>query len=98
MASKTEKTESRPLIVLCPEGSQQATATNEWSRLLPAAVVSLVVNALVMVAFLAVNVATPPAPATETGTLTADVEATAKPANLVNDEIGLNPSLETNYN
>ncbi len=98
MAHKSEQADGRPLIVLSAQGSLGEEDSRHWLRLLPAALISLIVNGLVMVVFFAVHVTATSAPQTETATIASEVEGDVKMPNLENDEIGLNPNLPTNYN
>jgi hypothetical protein len=96
MGETSAKSESNSrLVILLPSGSAN---TRQWLRLLPACLISLFVNALVMVAFFTVHVTGAAMPSTETATIESEVEANTKLPNLENDEIGLDANIETNYN
>src|SRR5437763_16975258 len=97
MPPKAAPTDSRPVIVLVPQGPAAAN-DRAWLRLLPAGVISVIVNSLVMVWFFTVSVTGSQGFSTETASIDSEVEVATKAPNLENDEIGLNPNLETNYN
>src|SRR5436309_2237595 len=97
MAQKSVNAESRPVIVL-PVDRAGSPDSRSWVKLVPACVISVIVNSLVMVWFFTVSVTGSSTPSTETASIDSEVETATKTPNLENDEIGLNPNVETNYN
>lgn len=98
VAHKAENPDGRPLIIVETQRSETGDGSREWVRLLPAALIGVVVNGLVMAVFFTMHVAASSTPQTETATIATDLEGATKMPNLENDEIGLNPNSETNYN
>ncbi|MGE3805517.1 MAG: prenyltransferase/squalene oxidase repeat-containing protein [Gemmataceae bacterium] len=88
-----------PVVVFdADKVSSNADDSARVSRVLPAWIISCCVNAGVLAAFFLMNTPEAETAPTEVAVFETLVENQVQPPNLENDDIGLDPNLETNYN
>ncbi|GIW79406.1 MAG: hypothetical protein KatS3mg105_1213 [Gemmatales bacterium] len=88
----------RPVVVIDVDQIGATDDSRRISRVIPAWIISMCINAAVIASFFLVNFTQADSPETEVARFETIVEDTSKPPNLENDDIGLDPDVATNYN
>src|SRR4051812_33633788 len=91
--------DGKPVVVFNADRLAPRNESTGWTRLVPAWIISGIVHVVLLGAFFCVNFSSAETPPdTETAVFETSVEENSQPPNLENDEIGLDPSVQTNYN